>query len=146
MRKFFIVSILFCTLLKVAEAQTCPISYPKSDRAQIRTEFILISQVIERLHELANQSAEIDFFSRSMKLAQNQEYQALVRIIDSRGSNPEYPYAKKGRKFLDYVVDPTYLGLSGTGLDGLDVSEARGNAFVASRSSVVALRRLWECY
>lgn len=136
----------FFSLSFSVAAQQCPISYPKSDRAQIRQEFLLISQVIERLHELATQSAEKEYFSLGEKLAQDQEYQALVRIISTRGSNPEFPYEKKGRKFLDFVVDPGYLGLSGTKVYGSTISEARANAFVSSRSAIVALRRLWECY
>lgn len=74
------------------------------------------------------------------------EYQALLDLIDQIGSQPRLGLKPRTHEFLRRVVNQRFLGLSGTSLTGATEVDARQNADNALSAVASANQRLWSCF
>lgn len=74
------------------------------------------------------------------------EYQALLALIDQIGSQPLVGLKPRTRWFLRSVVNQSFLGLSGTTLRGANEADARQNADNALSALASANQLLWSCF
>lgn len=138
-----VASILFFT--SVSWAQSCPFDYTNKDEAYVKAQFDQITDVLNRLHELAVMANEYDLAPQTQRAALNAEYQALLTYINTAGDGPHSQVKKKTKVFLSNVVDSSYLDLTGTTIDASTKEEAVSNAYLAITATHQGLAKLWRC-
>jgi hypothetical protein len=141
--------ILALGVLSPAFAQECPVFSSSvrnaKDAIYIRSLFLRASTKIDRLNELAIMANELNAIPGSQRAALDAEFQIWVRYLTWLGEQ-KHPLSAKSVQFIDTVLDSTFLGISGAGVDGPTVAEAEARSYDAVRKTVGALSKLWRCY
>ena len=135
---------IFLFPLSVLAAQCPSSSYSPNERAMVRAVFYHTSALLGRMHQLAVVSLGEDL-SAAQRQALEYEFEVLRSEITRVGSAVE-GVSGATKRFLDTVVDSSYLRLDHLRLSGATLEEAlknsRGSALQIQASTTLP----WQCF
>ncbi len=107
-----------------AWAQSCVSGYPRSERRAVLASYEAPEQLLTRMAELAEQSANGPY-SQTQRLALESEFNALRTHIGVLGQSARPWLSSAAQSFLAGVVNPGFLNLTGHTLIGATVYESQ---------------------
>lgn len=126
-----------------AQAQSCGPTYAPQDRTAVRAVFYNATALMQRMHELSFQSATM-VLSSTQRSALSYEFIALRSEIERIG-NEVRGVRRATARFLDRVVDPTFLRIDDETIWGADQSAAVINATHAGMALFDSQPMMWGC-
>jgi hypothetical protein len=128
--QFLIVLCAVLGLLGETSAQVCSVGYDRSERRPIQASGDRVSELFDRMAQLAEMSAS-ETISMTQRLALENEFHALKDALREAGDRNRPRLSVRGNTFLHEVIDPDYLGLTELRLRGDSIAESQQLARIA---------------
>ena len=150
-----VATILSMGFASICHADDCGIPYASHDQATIQR--LLAGPIFNsndrgiggallRMHELALLCAT-GVFSTTQRMALENEYFAWRLEIDRIGSSGNGArLRRRSSAWLDRIVDPEFLEIADTRINGATIEESQRNASVAAGRLANAIQKMWACY
>lgn len=113
-----------------ASAQSCSVGYDRSERARVQASDTRVDRYLARMAELAELSAS-GAFSLTHLTALDYEFQALMTALRAEGDRNRPRLSVRANTFLNEILDPDYLGLSGLSIRGNTIEASQQLARIA---------------